>query len=62
MLKDLRKKIKELFDESARVSIEYLQNQISYIAKNEKNPILMEIYKADVISKTLEGRSLLADY
>lgn len=62
MLKNLAKKVKEMFDESDRVSHESLQNQISYIDKNVKNPVLNEIYKADVISRTMEGKPLFADY
>ncbi len=52
--------IKGLFDESARVSNEYLRNQISYI-DNLKNTsdIKKAIYKADVILKTVFGENLL---
>lgn len=55
-------KIKELYQESARVANEYLQNQISAIDNLKTPNFLKEIYKADVISKTLEGRALFADY
>ncbi len=51
-----KQKIKELFDESARVSHNYLMNQISYIDSNPNiNPVMKEIYKADLIRRTVSG-------
>lgn len=50
-----------MFYEQAKVSHEYLKNQISIIDNLKTPNFLKEIYKADVISRTLEGRALFAD-
>ncbi len=54
--------IHKMYEESARVARESMQNQLSAIDNLEKTPDFMKvIYKADIISKTLEGRALLSD-
>ncbi|MBS3090278.1 hypothetical protein J4433_00730 [Candidatus Pacearchaeota archaeon] len=57
-----KQRIGELFDESAKVSHNYMMDQISYLDKSNTPEFMKEIYKADVMSRTLEGRALFADY